>query len=312
MAREIRVFDKTSDLVGTGNFTFNEDVSEYLQIGDEFYVIIHFTNTVTWNNGENTRKDFYIEQCETTYLGDGVFSRGSIRMSSNNNERVDFPAGTKIVDAKLTSSQAIRNAQNVSVSNSSIGINVASASMPLHIEAEDCAILQYDTSAPISDSRPAWITGPNGPNWRIGSTNSTSSPIANEIGRLSLTPDGVFTVANSVTVGANVYMNATHIKTPNTGLITATAATGNGYTYLTGGILMQWGWVAANSSVGNATFPIAFPSALFSYSAVSNTVDTDPAVLGYGARVIGANTTVLQVRTSQTTTKNCHYIAIGV
>jgi hypothetical protein len=110
-----------------------------------------------------------------------------------------------------------------------------------------------------------------------------------------------------LSVGANAFINTTAIKVPNTGLITASVGAANGYTYLTGGVLMQWGWVAANATTGNITFPIAFPTAIYSYQATSNSTAAANLV-----GIIASNTTTMNVRSLSTAAaSNSYWLAIG-
>ena len=87
------------------------------------------------------------------------------------------------------------------------------------------------------------------------------------------------------------------------------SAAANGYSYLPNGILMQWGTVIANTT-STITFPIAFPTSLYS-------VTISPrSNLYVGANVLyfaTTNTTVAQIRSSSTTTSaTAYYMAIGV
>jgi ribosomal protein L13 len=110
--------------------------------------------------------------------------------------------------------------------------------------------------------------------------------------------------ANSITTSGN-------ITTPNTGLVTATSAVANGYTYLTGGILMQWGWVLANSSVGNITFPVAFPAAMYHISCTMSNTTVSTGNAAY--QCIASNSSTANVRSANVGNPgaNVMYIAIG-
>ena len=89
-------------------------------------------------------------------------------------------------------------------------------------------------------------------------------------------------------------------------VINAPSKQANGYVWLPNGVLMQWGTVAANTSTGNATFSVAFPTAC--QSVTLSVIGS--ANVGYQAAA--ANTTVATIRTSSTTTTvNVEYLAVG-
>lgn len=90
-------FTATSNSVGTGNFTFNEDVSSYLEPGDAVNAYIIINVTITWNNGQNSRTETSFEACLATYLGNSIFTRDIVKASSNIGQLVDFPPGLKSV-----------------------------------------------------------------------------------------------------------------------------------------------------------------------------------------------------------------------
>lgn len=75
------------------------------------------------------------------------------------------------------------------------------------------------------------------------------------------------------TVGSDVeafYQSANGVITQLTGA-TAPAPTPNGYVYLPGGLLMQWGFVSSFGSSGTTNFNIAYPNAVFSIVLTSST-----------------------------------------
>ncbi len=127
--------------------------------------------------------------------------------------------------------------------------------------------------------------------------------------------------AGSVRVGnnsTNVVANSSGFHTAglvNTGNLTVTGnnitlgsstTTANGYIWLPNGMKMNWGWIFANSSVGNATFSSAFATACYVVTATANASD-----VSYNAGVISMNTTVAAIRTANVTATNVYYIALG-
>jgi hypothetical protein len=111
----------------------------------------------------------------------------------------------------------------------------------------------------------------------------------------------------SHTVGSNFIANSTVLTfTPNTFNLGSVSKTANGYVWLPNGVLCQWGTVLANTTTGNTTFPIAFPTACQSvnFSVIGS------ANVAYQSAA--PNTTVATIRTSSTTTAiSVQYKAIG-
>jgi hypothetical protein len=128
--------------------------------------------------------------------------------------------------------------------------------------------------------------------------------VSNTSGSANVQPTQVVVGNSSVytTVGATLARTGS-----NTFTLGTSSAAANGYTFLPNGILMQWGWVASNSSVGNITFPVAFPTAIFSYQATSNST-----VAANLVSIIAANTTIMNVRSlSVAAASNSWWMAIG-
>ena len=114
------------------------------------------------------------------------------------------------------------------------------------------------------------------------------------------------TVNAAILIG-NVTATSVNVTT-NTGLtLGSSSKTANGYSYLPNGLIFQWGTVDANSSVGNATFPIAFPTACQSVTVTGRSSTSNNFWL-----VSAANTTVAQIRSSvDSTAASVYYMAIG-
>lgn len=138
--------------------------------------------------------------------------------------------------------------------------------------------------------------------------NSTSMVFANASSRISVGNS----TSNAVTNSTGFYTthtisgaNAT-LSTNTFTLGTSTAAS-NGYTWLPNGLKLNWGWISANSTNGNATFSSAFATACYTVTATSNT-----PVSTYQAGVTGTNTTVALIRTANVASTNVFYMAIGI
>jgi hypothetical protein len=133
------------------------------------------------------------------------------------------------------------------------------------------------------------VFGNNSSTIRIG--NNSINAVANSSGFFA--SNGTV-VANSISVSSN---------TINVGSYTAGA---NGYTYLPNGFKLNFGYVFANSSVGNATFSSAFTTGPYVVTATAN-----DATLSYSPAVISSNSTVAVIRTANATATDVYYMAIG-
>lgn len=138
--------------------------------------------------------------------------------------------------------------------------------------------------------------------------NSISIVVANASSRISVGNSSSNAVINSTgfyTTHTLSGANAT-LSTNTLTLGTSTSAA-NGYTWLPNGLKLNWGWVSANSSDGNAVFSSAFTTACYSVTATSNT-----AVATYQAGVTAINLGNTNIRTANATSTNVRWMAIGV
>jgi hypothetical protein len=119
----------------------------------------------------------------------------------------------------------------------------------------------------------------------------------------TLAANRILTV-NTMAVTVNTAANLTVLS--NTFNLGSSTNGANGYTYLPNGFKMNWGWVSANSTAGNATFTAAYTTNAYAVTATSNST-----VATYQAAVIGTNTTVVQIRTANATSTNVFWHAIG-
>lgn len=131
---------------------------------------------------------------------------------------------------------------------------------------------------------------------------------------------GTVFVANSTTLQANgATVNSTGISSngfvanalgtyvsSNTISLGSSTNAANGFTYLPNGFKLNWGWVSANSSAGNATFTSAYTTNAYSVTATGNNTGNT-----YGARVLTQNSTVAVIRTGNATSTNVLWMAIG-
>ena len=135
-------------------------------------------------------------------------------------------------------------------------------------------------------------------------SNSTSSITVSE-GTIAVGNSTVNTTANSSLVNAtSVSVNS------NTGLTLGTSDTSaNGFTYLPNGLIIQYGSVDANTTVGDITFANVFPTGLYSLTVTTNIAGAYDST--YQSIVIASNTSTANVRTANVTTKSVSYTAIG-
>ena len=135
-------------------------------------------------------------------------------------------------------------------------------------------------------------------------SNSTSSIAVSE-GTIAVGNSTVNTTANSSLVNAtSVTVNS------NTGLTLGTSDTSaNGFTYLPNGLIIQYGSVDANTTVGDITFANVFPTGLYSLTVTTNIAGAYDST--YQSIVIASNTSTANVRTANVTTKSVSYTAIG-
>jgi len=135
-------------------------------------------------------------------------------------------------------------------------------------------------------------------------SNSTSSITVSE-GTIAVGNSTVNTTANSSLVNAtSVTVNS------NTGLTLGTSDTSaNGFTYLPNGLIIQYGSVDANTTVGDITFANVFPTGLYSLTVTTNIAGAYDST--YQSIVIASNTSTANVRTANVTAKSVSYTAIG-
>lgn len=90
--------------------------------------------------------------------------------------------------------------------------------------------------------------------------------------------------------------------------LTGSSISTTGYTRIPNGLLMQWGTVSSNSSVGTITFSTPFAAAPY---AVTITPQSNVGANSAGA-VTSTNTTAALVRTTSATSYTFYYLALGV
>ena len=132
----------------------------------------------------------------------------------------------------------------------------------------------------------------------------------------SITLTGNLSVSDTTSIGnssVNTQVNSSIITvssanvTTNTFTLGSSSDTANGYTVLPNGLIMQWGSVQSNSTVGDITFATGFTTV---YS-VTVTAETSTYDGTYSPLLIASNTTTANVRTANDTAITVFYQAIG-
>ena len=177
---------------------------------------------------------------------------------------------------------SVANSTTVSISNSTSEVTVTSGSL----------LVGNSTVNSIANSSTIVVS------------NSTSSITVSE-GTIAVGNSTVNTTANSSLVNAtSVTVNS------NTGLTLGTSDTSaNGFTYLPNGLIIQYGSVDANTTVGDITFANVFPTGLYSLTVTTNIAGAYDST--YQSIVIASNTSTANVRTANVTAKSVSYTAIG-
>lgn len=137
------------------------------------------------------------------------------------------------------------------------------------------------------------------------SVNGTFSVTGNSTLTGNTTVAASLTVANVLTV-TNSAIFVTNSVTMGAYSATATQFA-NGYSRLPNGLLLQWGTVAANQTVGSVTFPAAF-SPVFSMTVSAN----DKSTTCMAAVTALTNTTATVLLSSNVSTRTVYWQAIGL
>lgn len=110
--------------------------------------------------------------------------------------------------------------------------------------------------------------------------------------------------SSSITTGsANLSSNTLTLGT--------SSVSGNGFSYLPNGLMMNWGTVDVNSTTGEIRFSNAFPTAVYSVTVTRTSNSTTSGETSYSPSVLSQNTTIAEVRTANANLITVNYIAIG-
>jgi len=108
----------TSTSTGNGDFTFAENASTQLQVGDTFQAQIY--SLILVNGIEDINWSEYEISNTCVYNGSNTFTRGAVFESSANNARVSFSPGSKRIYINLPVEKTIRNDTGVAITNNAI------------------------------------------------------------------------------------------------------------------------------------------------------------------------------------------------
>lgn len=135
--------------------------------------------------------------------------------------------------------------------------------------------------------------------------NSTSNATINA-GSLFIGNATVNTTANS----SYLKVGTANVTTNTLTLGTSTDAA-NGYTFLPNGFKLNWGWTTANSTVGNAIFTAAYTTNAYVITATRSSNATNNNDTTYAVSIQSQNSSTVQIRTSNATSINVYWMAIG-
>jgi hypothetical protein len=260
-------------------------------------------------------------------------SVGNSTINSSMSNTAGFYAGNSAGNRFIANSAVIditdgTTSSNLTATTAKVGANVILTTTSIFVGNSTQNVVHLQTYVDVANTQGNTKILPTRMAIGGGTANVTINVLAiavtNTISNTTIDA-GVLTIANTstgranvepgkITVGANVIVNTTIVTTPsinvtsNSGLgVGSYTMAGNGYTYLPNGLKMNWGWVSANSSDGNAVFSNAFSTAVYSVIATSNT-----ATATYQAGVTAINLGNTNIRTANVTSTNVRWIAIGV
>jgi len=167
----------------------------------------------------------------------------------------------------------------------------------------------------VSSGENVWIRANSTANVFVTNTTATIINSAATVNS-TFTVSGNATFNSNVTINANTTMNRMTANTvatvngsvsTNTFTLGASLASSTGYTRLPNGLLMQWGTIQANTTVGAVTFPAAF-FPVYSMTATAN----DKSTTCMAAITALTNTTATILLSSNTSQRTVYWQAIGL
>lgn len=155
--------------------------------------------------------------------------------------------------------------------------------------------------------------GNNSPNAKLqvtGTANISGNVTISGTGTISgnTVLSGTANVSGNTVISGTANVSGNLTVSTNTFTLGTSSLTANGYTYLPNGLIFQWGDVVANSTSGNVTFAVAFPTAILQSVCTSNNQ------LSGEVGIEAQSTTGLQLRNESSTNPASilvRYLAIG-
>ena len=283
------------------------------------------------NSSVNVTSVYVSNSSGTSYLNPTTINVGNSSVNSSVNSTSFYSGVTGTGTGGLVANSTLifvgNNTVNAYLNTTGLNVNAVTIANTtgVYTGTVNAASLTVGTSF-IANTTGVYHTGTvNAASLTVGGAevvNSTGIYTTGTINAASLTVGGaevvnalgVYTTgtvnAASHTIGTTFIANTSAITfTPNTFTLGTSTTTANGYTYLPNGLKMNYGFVAANSTVGNVTFSSAYTTAAYVVMLTSaNTVAA--ANVPY---ISSQNTTVAVIRSaSVAAATTIYYLAIGI
>jgi hypothetical protein len=307
--------DATLKVTGTANVTANTFIGGKLQVGAPTAFDFAASALIEIDANQNTYTQVVITNGNTgtSASGDFVITADTGNDSVN---FVDLGINNSLYSNTLFSIGGALDAYLYS-SNSNLTIGTASAKeIIFHANGTTSADRRLTINSAGVTVANAGVLYLGGNGLAVGLTATTNAVInasgmfayGNSINYIAETSANATVLAGNSTVYSAI--NATSIVTSGNTLIfaggTAAAQAANGWSILPNGMKANWGWIAANTSVANATFTSPFVTAcLHVFLTPVSATATGPYLIQ------PANTTVAPIRTTSATAANVAYYAIG-
>ena len=209
---------------------------------------------------------------------------------------------------------SVANSTTVSISNSTSEVTATSGSLlvgnsTVNTTSNSSTIVVSNSTSEVTTTSGSILVG----NSTVNTTSNSSTIVVSNSTSSITVSEGTIAVGNSTvnTTANSSLVNATSVTVnSNTGLTLGTSNTSaNGFTYLPNGLIIQYGSVDANTTVGDITFANVFPTGLYSLTVTTNIAGAYDST--YQSIVIASNTSTANVRTANVTAKSVRYTAIG-
>jgi hypothetical protein len=236
------------------------------------------------------------ENFDELYSAFGTFSSNNVAIANNiliGNSSVNAVVNSSLIEFKNGNTITIAP-PSITIGNSTVNSTISSASLrfgntTINNQINSVSIKIYGSvgNATVNSSM-------------IQISNTSSGAVAN------LQP-GLLTIGTNQINSTSITGSVVNVAS-NTLYLGTRSVAANGYSRLPNGLLYQWGKVSANSSNSVITFSTAFDT-VYSITVTPSSSTFDNS---YFTMVVGSNTTTANVKTSNATSINVYYTAIGV